>query len=82
MNSAGKLGVQVSSRRFKDELKPMEQASEVIYGLNPVGSRYKPEIEPSRPLTFGLIAEDVEKITPYPVTRDITMETTLVRYEP
>jgi hypothetical protein len=30
VNSDGKLGALVSSRRFKDEIKPMEQASEVI----------------------------------------------------
>jgi len=53
----------VSSRRFKSEIKLMEQTSEVIYGLKPVSFRYKPEIEPTRPVGFGLIAEDVEKIT-------------------
>ena len=69
VNSEGKLGAQVSSRRFKDEIKPMEQTSEVIYGLKPVSFRYKPEIEPTRPVGFGLIAEDVEKISPDLVTR-------------
>ena len=48
--ASGKLGAQVSSQRFKDEIKPMEQASEVIYQLRPVSFRYKPEIEPTRPL--------------------------------
>ena len=38
----------------------MEETSEVIYRLNPVNFRYKPEIEPTRPLGFGLIAEEVE----------------------
>jgi len=56
VSSDGKLGAQVSSRRFKDEIKPMEQTSEVIYGLKPVSFRYKPEIEPTRPVGFGLIA--------------------------
>ena len=31
--------------------------------------RYKPEIEPTRPVGFGLIAEDVEKISADLVTR-------------
>ena len=39
----------------------MEKVSEVIYGLKPVSFRYKAEIEPSRPLSFGLVAEEVEK---------------------
>jgi len=69
VNSDGKLGYRTSSRRFKDEIKPMEQASEVIYRLQPVSFRYKPEIEPTRPLGFGLIAEDVQKISPDLVTR-------------
>ena len=42
VNADGKLGAQVSSRRFKDEIKPMEQSSEVIYKLRPVSFRYKP----------------------------------------
>jgi hypothetical protein len=69
VNSEGKLGALVSSRRFKDEVKPMDQGSEVIYSLEPVSFRYKPEIEPTRPPGFGLIAEDVEKVSPDLVSR-------------
>ena len=68
VNSAGKLGTQVSSRRFKNEIRQMEQTSEVIYCLKPVSFRYKEEIEPTRPLGFGLIAEEVEEIDPHLVT--------------
>ena len=81
VNSEGKLGAQVSSRRFKDEIKPMEQTSEVIYGLKPVSFRYKPEIEPTRPVGFGLIAEDVEKISPDLVTRGSDGKVNSVRYD-
>ena len=70
VNSLGKLGAQVSSRRFKDEIKPMAETSEAIYRLKPVSFRYKPEIEPMRSTRFGLIAEDVEKINPDLVVRD------------
>ena len=59
----------------------MEKASEVIYGLKPVSFRYKAEIEPSRPLSFGLIAEDVEKIAPNLVTRGSDGKVNSVRYE-
>ena len=45
VNSEGKLGAMSSSRRSKDEVKPMEKASEVIYGhFKPVSFRYKAEI--------------------------------------
>jgi trimeric autotransporter adhesin len=81
VNAAGKLGFQVSSRRFKDEIKAMEQASEILYGLKPVSFRYKPEIEPTRPLGFGLIAEEVEEISPDLVTRDGNGKVSTVRYE-
>ena len=64
VDANGKLGLQVSSRRFKDEIRPMEQSSDVIYRLNPVSFRYKANIDPARPLSFGLIAEDVAQVSP------------------
>jgi hypothetical protein len=81
VNSDGKLGALVSSRRFKDEIKPIEQASEIIYGLRPVSFRYKREIEPTRPRAFGLIAEDVEKVSPDLVTRGSDGQVNSVRYD-
>jgi hypothetical protein len=81
VNSDGKLGALVSSRRFKDEIKPIEQSSEVIYRLRPVRFRYKKEIEPSRPIAFGLIAEEVEKISPDLVTRGSDGTVNSVRYD-
>jgi hypothetical protein len=64
VNSLGKLGTVVSSRRFKDEIKPMDKASEAILALKPVTFRYKQEIDPARRPQFGLVAEDVEKVEP------------------
>jgi Chaperone of endosialidase len=81
VNSDGKLGAQVSSRRFKEEIKPLEEVSEVIYRLEPVSFRYKLEIEPTRPLGFGLIAEDVAKISPDLVTRGGDGQVNSVRYD-
>jgi hypothetical protein len=81
VNASGKLGLQVSSRRFKDEIKPIEQASEVIYHLKPVSFRYKREIEPARPLCFGLIAEEVEKLNPDLITRGTDGKVNSVRYD-
>ena len=81
VDASGKLGAMVSSRRFKDEINPMEQASEVIYQLKPVSFRYKPEIEPARPLGFGLIAEDVEKVNPALVLPDKEGKPYTVRYD-
>ena len=59
----------------------MERSSEVIYSLKPVSFRYKPEIEPTRPVSFGLVAEDVEKISPNLVTRGGDGKVNSVRYD-
>jgi hypothetical protein len=81
VNGYGKLGQLVSSARFKEEIKPIEQSSEAIYGLRPVSFRYKPEIEPARPLAFGLIAEEVEQVNPDLVARDKEGKPFSVRYD-
>jgi trimeric autotransporter adhesin len=81
VNSDGKLGLQVSSARYKDEIKPIEGASEVIYALKPVSFRYKREIEPTRPRDFGLIAEEVDKASPDLVTRGSDGKVNSVRYD-
>jgi Chaperone of endosialidase len=81
VNSEGKLGAQVSSRRFKDEVKPMNKVSEAIYRLKPVSFRYKAEIEPTRPLCFGLIAEEVEKVRPDLIVRGSDGKVNSVRYD-
>ena len=81
VNSDGKLGFQVSARRFKDEIKPIGHASEMIYDLKPVSFRYKSKIEPTRPLGFGLLAEEVEEISPDLVTCSSDGEPNSVRYD-
>ena len=76
-----KIGTLVSSRRFKEQIKPMDKASEAILALKPVSFRYKKEIESSGSIMFGLIAEDVEKADPDLVTRNEKGEAETVRYE-
>jgi len=58
----GFLGVQGSSKRFKDDIKPTDKASEALLALRPVTFRYKKEIDPAGTSQFGLIAEEVEKV--------------------
>jgi trimeric autotransporter adhesin len=81
VNSAGKLGTAQCSRRFKEDIKPMEQASEVLYALKPVSFRYKKEIDPKGIPQFGLVAEDVEAVDPDLVVRDNEGKTYSVRYD-
>jgi hypothetical protein len=81
VSSSGQLGVRVSSARFKDEIKPMDKASEAILGLKPVTFRYKKEIDPDRIPQFGLVAEQVEKVNPDLVARDKKGKPYTVRYD-
>jgi Chaperone of endosialidase len=81
VNSLGKLGTVVSARRFKDEIKPMDKASEAILALKPVTFRYKQEIDAARNPQFGLVAEDVERVNPDLVVRDAEGKVNTVRYE-
>ena len=59
----------------------MAETSEVIYRLKSVSFRCKSEIEPTRPVGFGLIAEDVEKINPDLVVRYNERKPYSVRYD-
>jgi hypothetical protein len=81
INSDGKLGTTTSSRRFKEEIKPMEQASEVLFALKPVTFHYKQELDPDGIPQFGLVAEQVEKVNPDLVVRDKGGKTYTVRYD-
>ena len=77
----GKLGTLTSSARFKDEIKPMDKASEAILALKPVTFRYKKEIDPKSIAQFWLVAEEVEKVNPDLVARDEEGKAYTVRYE-
>ena len=79
IDSAGQLGTMSSSKRFKKEIKPMDQTSEAILGLKPVTFHYKSD-STSTP-QFGLIAEEVAKVNPDLVIRDEKGEIYTVRYE-
>ena len=81
INSDGKLGTTISSRRFKEEIKSMERASEVLFALKPVTFRYKKEIDPAGTSQFGLVAEEVEAVNPDLVVRDKEGKVNTVRYE-
>jgi hypothetical protein len=81
INSDGLLGTLTSSARFKQDITPMNRASEAILALKPVTFRYKKEIDPAGTSQFGLVAEDVEKVNPDLVVRDKEGKPYSVRYE-
>jgi hypothetical protein len=81
VDTNGHLGTVSSSARFKDEIKPMDNASEAILALKPVTFRYKHELDPDGIRQFGLVAEQVEKVNPDLVARDAEGKVYTVRYE-
>ena len=81
VNAGGQLGIATSSQRFKDEIKPMDKASEAILALKPVSFCYKKDIDPPGTPQFGLVAEDVEKVNPDLVMRDKEGKPFTVRYD-
>ena len=78
---SGQLGVVPSSQRFKDQIKPMDKASEAVLALKPVTFRYKKELDPKGIPQFGLVAEEVAKVNPDLVARDAKGKVYTVRYE-
>ncbi len=81
INSNNKLGTTTSSKRFKEEIKAMDKASEALLALKPVTFRYKKDIDPAGTLQFGLVAEEVQKVNPELVVRDQEGKPYSVRYD-
>ena len=81
IDAGGHLGSTTSSERFKDEIKPMDKASEAILALKPVTFHYKKELDPDGIPQFGLVAEQVQKVNPDLVARDAEGKVYTVRYD-
>jgi endosialidase-like protein len=59
----------------------MDKASEAILALQPVTFRYKQELDPDAIPQFGLVAEEVAKVSPDLVVRDEDGKVDTVRYD-
>jgi len=75
----GKVGTLPSSRRFKDDIQPMDKTSEAILALKPVTFHYKDDSK-RRP-QFGLIAEEVADVDQNLVALDKDGRPFSVRYD-
>jgi hypothetical protein len=78
--NTGLLGHLTSSRRHKEDIKAMQDASETLYRLKPVTYRYKKEIDRNQVLDYGLIAEEVAEVDPNLAIRNAKGEIETVRY--
>jgi hypothetical protein len=82
IDSAGQLGVTNSSRRFKEDIQDMGEASQRLMQLRPVTFRYRqPFADGSKPTQFGLIAEEVAETFPELAVRDANGTIASVHYE-
>jgi hypothetical protein len=71
IDSTGHLGTFSSSRRYKEDIRDIGEASDRLMDLEPVQFRYRqPASDGSKPLQYGLIAEDVANVFPELVVRD------------
>ncbi len=81
IDSSGRLGTTVSSRRFKQDIEDIGPASDRILGLRPVKFRYKERVaRGDDSVQFGLIAEEVAKVFPELVVYDKQGQTETVKY--
>ena len=79
IDAAGQLQSVNSSCRFKNEIQPMDNASQAILALKPVTFHYKSD-KRNTP-QFGLIAEEVAEVNPDLVVHDKNGEIYTVRYD-
>src|SRR6266545_2237748 len=75
------LGHASSSRRYKEDILPMANASEAVYRLKPVSYRYRKEIDSKQSAAFGLIAEEVAEVNPHLIARNSKGQPESVHYE-
>ena len=82
IDSTGQLGTVSSSRRFKEDIADMGPASHDLMRLRPVTFRYKePFSDGSKPIQYGLIAEEVAEVYPDLVAHSADGKIETVKYQ-
>jgi hypothetical protein len=78
----GQLGTVNSSIRFKEDVRDMGGASDGLMSLRPVTYRYKQAYaDGSKPIDYGLIAEEVAKVYPDLVVSSADGQVLTVQYQ-
>jgi hypothetical protein len=82
IDSNGQLGTVNSSRRFKENIRDMGNVSEGLMRLRPVTFRYRqPFDDGTKPIQYGLIAEEVAEVYPDLVARSADGQIETVKYQ-
>jgi hypothetical protein len=80
--SNGQLGTVTSSQRFKEDIEDMGDSSSGLMRLRPVTFRYKqPYEDGSKPIDYGLIAEEVAQVYPDLVAYSPSGDIQTVQYQ-
>jgi hypothetical protein len=83
VNASGVLGTTTSSARFKQDVRDMGDASDVLMRLRPVTFRYTEDAvgaEDAKTPQYGLIAEEVASVAPELVAQDLDGRPYSVKY--
>jgi hypothetical protein len=81
-SATGQLGTVSSSRRFKEDIQDMGDASRDLLRLRPVTFRYiQPSADGSKPIQYGLIAEEVADVYPDLVAHSADGQIETVKYQ-
>jgi hypothetical protein len=82
IDSNGQLGTVNSSQRFKEDIHDMGTESSDLMRLRPVTFRYqKPFADGSKPIQYGLIAEEVAEVYPELIARSADGQIETVKYQ-
>jgi hypothetical protein len=82
VNGSGQLGTILSSRRFKEQITDIGDASSKLFQLRPVNFSYKQQYDDgTHLLQYGLIAEEVAKVFPEMVAYDNDGQILTVKYQ-
>jgi hypothetical protein len=82
IDSNGQLGTASSSKRFKEDISDMDAASDGLFRLRPVTFRYsRPYADGSKPIDYGLIAEEVAEVYPDLVVKGPDGQVETVQYQ-
>jgi hypothetical protein len=82
VDNFNQLGTMSSSRRYKEDISDMSEASADLMRLHPVTFRYKkPYADGSKPIDYGLIAEEVAEVYPDLVVRGAEGQIESVQYQ-
>jgi hypothetical protein len=82
IDSNGQLGTVSSSQRVKEDIHDMDTVSSGLMRLRPVTFRYqKPFADGSKPIQYGLIAEEVADVYPDLVAHSADGQIETVKYQ-